>query len=151
MREKEKQTMQHAWTFLNQNKGLVLFQCHFTVLRQFKHSHSFPPNSNGTRNKEVVKPFVELWWKLLVPRGWIFLSHGLWWGESRVCPLDSKPRHLILGPQLLLKHFVDTGFCSHEGWSVLMGICAVIMVPTQSQGWGPIRLYKIFMILWGGK
>lgn len=27
------------------------------------------PNCNGMHNKEVVKSFVRLWWKLLVPRG----------------------------------------------------------------------------------
>ena len=129
-RNKPANMLEHFWT---RTSGLFCFSVISRCSGNLNTVTPSPPNSNGMHNKEVLKPFVELWWKLSVPRGWIFsLSHGLWWGESRVCSLDSKPRHLIQAPELLPKHSVDTGFRSHEGWSVLTGTCAVITAPTRS-------------------
>lgn len=99
-------------TFLNQNNRLVVY--HFTVLRQFEHSHFSPPT--------VTACIIKRWWNhlsgfdgsCLVPGGrgfFFFLSHRLRWGEGCVCSLDAKgPQHLILRTKLSKLLFADTGF-----------------------------------------
>lgn len=103
--------------FLDQNKRLVVHQCHFTVLRHLKHRH-FPAAATvaACMIKRRRNHLSGLWWAPSAPGGRVS-SRSLTMTGRKPCLLSrlQRPSRLMLGTKSLSKHFVDTGAPSHKG------------------------------------